>query len=148
MRKSLWWDTGGVRCSTHGLCLPGQTLTVRMMLMFSNLSLFSPCFISLAHRIWSFQRLISNNSYKFSLLSDLPASKCSFLDAPGIHCLNFNSFSWEVVAFYSEKGLKISFALPHLKEFRVFLDLFSRMGTSDPEIYREGWSSRWLGQWS
>jgi len=47
--------------------------------------------------------------------------------------------------FYSEKGLKVSFALPYSKKFSIFLALFSEMGTSDPDANREGWVSAWLG---
>ena len=59
-----------------------------------------------------------------------------------------NCFSWEVVAFYSEKGLKVSFALPYLKEFGIFLAVFSKMGTSDSDTNGEGWVSGWLGRQS
>lgn len=44
----------------------------------------------------------------------------------------------KLLLFYSEKGLKVSFALPYPKELGIFLALFSKMGTFDPDTNREG----------
>lgn len=54
----------------------------------------------------------------------------------------------KLLLLYSGKGLKISFAIPYPREFGVFLALFSKMGTSVPDINREGWVRAWLGRQS
>lgn len=109
LRQSLLRLSSGVSHSTQGLCLPGErlssTFSVWRMLMFSNLSLFSPCFISFADQTLFCSEM--NAKYQVEIQpffwgTSTYQSRCRFL------CFKVNE---RIVTFYNEKGLKVSFAV-------------------------------------